>query len=119
MTSRAFFRPCGHSWNDSSMLDSEDILLEAAAWRRQGLGVALATVIATWGSSPRPVGSRLAVNQTGDMCGSVSAGCVEAEVVQVALEVIRSGQSALLEYGVSDEESWEVGLACGGRIRVY
>ena len=101
------------------MLETENILLQAVAWRRQGLGVALATVIATWGSSPRPVGSKLAVSQTGDMCGSVSAGCVEAEVVQVALEVIRSGKSALLAYGVSDEDSWEVGLACGGQIRVY
>lgn len=101
------------------MLETDDILLQAAAWRHQGLGVALATVISTWGSSPRPVGSKLAVSQTADMCGSVSAGCVEAEVVQVALEVIRSGKSALLEYGVTDEQSWEVGLACGGRIRVY
>jgi xanthine/CO dehydrogenase XdhC/CoxF family maturation factor len=101
------------------MLDTEDILLEAVAWRRQGLGVAVATVVATWGSSPRPVGSKLAVSETGDMRGSVSAGCVEAEVVEVALEVMRTGRSALLEYGVSDEESWEVGLACGGRIRVY
>lgn len=101
------------------MSDTEQVLTEAAAWRRGGLEVALATVVSTWGSSPRPVGSRLAVNDTGQMTGSVSGGCVEGAVVHTALEIMRSGQSRLLEFGVSDEQAWEVGLACGGRIRIY
>ena len=104
--------PCG-------MSDTEQVLTEATAWRRGGLGVALATVVSTWGSSPRPVGSKLAVNEAGQMIGSVSGGCVEGAVVQTALEIMRSGNSRLLEFGVSDEQAWEVGLACGGRIRIY
>ncbi len=101
------------------MSDTEQVLTEAAAWRRGGLGVALATVVSTWGSSPRPVGSKLAVNETGQMTGSVSGGCVEGAVVQMALQIMRNGQSRLLEFGVSDEQAWEVGLACGGRICIY
>lgn len=101
------------------MSDTEQVLTEAAAWRRGGLGVALATVVSTWGSSPRPVGSKLAVNETGQMTGSVSGGCVEGAVVQTALQIMRNGQSRLLEFGVSDEQAWEVGLACGGRICIY
>jgi xanthine/CO dehydrogenase XdhC/CoxF family maturation factor len=101
------------------MNDTAQVLTDAAAWRRGGLGVALATVVSTWGSSPRPVGSKLAVNETGQMSGSVSGGCVESAVVHTALEIMRSGKSRLLEFGVSDEQAWEVGLACGGRISVY
>ena len=101
------------------MSDTEQVLTEAAAWRRGGLDVALATVVSTWGSSPRPVGSKLAVNEAGQMSGSVSGGCVEGAVVHAALEIMRSGQCRLLEFGISDEQAWEVGLACGGRIRIY
>ena len=101
------------------MTDTETLLKQAIAWRREGMQVALATVIATWGSSPRPVGSKLAVNASGEMSGSVSGGCVEGAVVQAALEVMRHGKSQVLEFGVSDDDAWEVGLACGGRIRIY
>jgi xanthine/CO dehydrogenase XdhC/CoxF family maturation factor len=101
------------------MTDTEEVLQEAAAWRRNGVGVALATVISTWGSSPRPVGSKLVVNESGEMRGSVSGGCVEGAVVYCALQVIRTGKPDLLEFGISDEQAWEVGLACGGRIRIY
>jgi xanthine dehydrogenase accessory factor len=101
------------------MSDSEDILRTAVQWHRAGRGVALATVVSTWGSSPRPVGSKLAVDSGGEMSGSVSGGCVEGVVVEAALEIIRTGHPRLLEFGVSDERAWEVGLACGGRVQVF
>ena len=101
------------------MSDTVAILSEAAEWRRAGRGVALATVVTTWGSSPRPVGSKLAVDETGRMIGSVSGGCVEGAVVQTALGVINHGIPQLLEFGVSDEDAWGVGLACGGRVKIF
>ncbi len=101
------------------MSDTEDILEQARAWHEAGQGVALATVVATWGSSPRPVGARLAVAETGRFVGSVSGGCVEGAVIETALEVIRDGQPRLTHFGVSDAEAWAVGLACGGMIDIY
>lgn len=102
------------------MLSSDtDILAAAEAWRREGRGVALATVIETWGSAPRPVGSHLVVDAGGSFLGSVSGGCVEGTVIADALDVIAEGQPRLLEFGVADETAWRVGLSCGGRIRVY
>ena len=97
----------------------DDVLDQAAAWLDQGRRVALATVVATWGSSPRPVGSQLALDGEGQMLGSVSGGCIEAAVAQEAKEVMASGQPKLLEYGVTDEAAWEVGLACGGTVKVF
>ena len=97
----------------------EDALAVAGAWRRAGRGVALATVIQTWGSSPRPLGSQLAVADDGRLHGSVSGGCVEAAVITEAREVIRTGQARLLSFGVAANEAFEVGLPCGGRIRVF
>jgi xanthine/CO dehydrogenase XdhC/CoxF family maturation factor len=99
--------------------DTDQILGEAAAWRRQGRRVALATVVTTWGSSPRPVGSKLAVDEDGHMIGSVSGGCVENEVVRRAQEIIRDGGIDLIEFGVTDARAWEVGLPCGGRVRIF
>jgi len=96
-----------------------EVLEQAARWRDEGRGVALATVVATWGSSPRPVGSQLAVDDKGNMLGSVSGGCIEGAVVHEAREVMTSGAPKLLEYGVTDEAAWEVGLACGGTVRVF
>ena len=96
-----------------------DPITAAAQWRVEGKGVALATVIFTWGSSPRPVGSQLAIDDTGLFVGSVSGGCIEAAVVQEALEVMEEGQPRRLSFGVSHEQAWDVGLACGGRIEVY
>ncbi len=97
----------------------DDILTCARDWRSAGKGVALATVVRTWGSSPRPVGSHLAVNNAGEFVGSVSGGCVEGAVITEAGAVIADGKPRLLEFGVSDEQAWEVGLACGGQIHVY
>ncbi len=79
----------------------------------------MATVVTTWGSSPRPVGSKLAVDDAGQMAGSVSGGCVEGAVVETALEIIRTGKPRLLDFGVTDEQAWEVGLACGGRVQIF
>lgn len=102
------------------MLDrDEDILQAAQDWRRAGRGVALATVVETWGSAPRPAGSSLVINDDGTFLGSVSGGCVEGAVVTEALDVIGSGEPKLLEFGVADETAWKVGLSCGGTIRVF
>jgi xanthine/CO dehydrogenase XdhC/CoxF family maturation factor len=101
------------------MIEGGDILGEAARWRGEGRGVALATVVSTWGSSPRPVGSQLAVNGAGRFAGSVSGGCIEGVVVQEALGVIADGRPKLLEFDIADEMAWEVGLACGGRIEIF
>lgn len=100
-------------------MDSGELLDAAAQWRREGRPVALATVIRTWGSSPRPAGSMLAVDGDCRMLGSVSGGCVEGAVVQEALEIMKDGRPRVLEFGVSDEEAWSVGLACGGTVRVF
>ena len=86
---------------------------------KQGHQVAIATVISTWGSSPRPVGSQLVVNDKRLFEGSVSGGCVETAVIEEAVDVMDCGKPRILKYGVSNEQAWEVGLACGGRIQVY
>ena len=98
---------------------ADDVLEIAAAWAAAGRGVALATVVSTWGSSPRPVGSQLAVDDSGAMQGSVSGGCIEGAVVREALDVIADGTPRRLEFGVSNEQAWEVGLACGGTVAVF
>lgn len=96
-----------------------DILTAAQTWRRDGRDVALATVIETWGSAPRPVGSHLVIDGDGNFLGSVSGGCVEGEVMVEAADVIENGQPRVLEFGVADETAWRAGLSCGGRIRVF
>ncbi len=94
-------------------------LAQAAAWLAEGKGVALATVVATWGSSPRPPGSLLAVDQDGAFAGSVSGGCIEGAVIAEARQVISGGGPRRIEYGVSDRQAWAAGLACGGSMGVY
>lgn len=98
---------------------TEDVLERAAAWKASGHGVAVATVISTWGSSPRPAGSQLAVNDQSQFVGSVSGGCIEGAVVAHALEVIADGEPRVVEFGVSNQSAWDVGLACGGKVRVF
>lgn len=98
---------------------SDDILTQAATWRDQGKPVALATVVETWGSAPRPVGSQLAVTSDGAFLGSVSGGCIEGAVIHAAQEVMAAGTPRMLDFGVTNEQAWEVGLACGGKIKVY
>lgn len=97
----------------------DDILSQAEVWRRAGKGVAVATVIETWGSAPRPVGSHLVIDEDGLFLGSVSGGCVEGDVVAQALDVIGSGKPTTLAFGVADETAWRAGLSCGGRISIY
>jgi xanthine/CO dehydrogenase XdhC/CoxF family maturation factor len=95
------------------------VLSEARGWLEEGRKAALATVIETWGSAPQPVGSQLVIDGDGNFIGSVSGGCVEGAVVTEALEVIAAGRPKILAFGVADETAWEVGLACGGKIRIY
>ena len=101
------------------LASDEDILKAAEEWRQKGRGVAIATVVETWGSAPRPVGSNLVIDEQGNFLGSVSGGCVEGAVVTEALDVIESGKAKTLEFGVADEAAWKVGLSCGGKIRVF
>jgi len=97
----------------------KEILEEVEKWREQGEQVVVATVIATRRSAPRPVGTSLAVSESGKMCGSVSGGCVESDVYENAREVLETGTPKLLSYGIADEEAWSVGLPCGGEIDVF
>lgn len=98
---------------------NEDVLRTAEQWRLEGRQVALATVVKTWGSSPRPVGSHLVVDDRDNFLGSVSGGCVESAVIVEAANVIQTAKPSLLEFGVADESAWKAGLACGGKIFVY
>lgn len=95
------------------------VLRQAESWGRAGRGVAVATVIETFGSAPRPVGSHLVVEESGLFCGSVSAGCVEGDVIAAALDAIADGAPRVLEFGVAEETAWRAGLSCGGRIAVH
>ena len=97
----------------------KEILGDIERWRARGEKVAIATVVATRKSAPRPVGSKLAISESGEIAGSVSGGCVESDVYENAREVLESGKPKLLCYGIKDEEAWEVGLPCGGEIDVF
>ena len=99
-------------------MNADDVLQTAEDWIASGRRVALGTVVSTWGSAPRPAGSQIAVRDDGAFVGSVSGGCVEGAVIESAQETIRDGALRKLEFGVSDEQAWAVGLACGGRIEV-
>ncbi|MBP5855384.1 XdhC family protein [Marivibrio halodurans] len=101
------------------MTTTPDLLTRAAQWADGGKKVAIATVVGTWGSSPRPVGSQLIVNEDSEFEGSVSGGCIEGAVVTEALDIMETGTPKLLEFGVSDAMAWEVGLACGGEVKVF
>lgn len=97
-----------------------DILEQIEVWRAEGEDeIALATVISAAGSTPRPVGAKMIVSKSGKMHGSVSGGCVEGAVIEHALTVMESGRPKLIEYGISDEMAWDVGLSCGGQIEVF
>jgi xanthine dehydrogenase accessory factor len=96
-----------------------EVAEELRAWREAGDPVAIATVVETWGSSPRPLGSKMLVSGSGRMAGSVSNGCIEGAVFEQAEEVLASGSARLVEYGVADDVAFEVGLACGGHIEVF
>jgi xanthine/CO dehydrogenase XdhC/CoxF family maturation factor len=96
-----------------------EILADLDRWRSEGKAVALATVVKVYGSAPRPLGTKMAVSDAGEMVGSVSGGCVEGAVVQEALTVIEQGAPKLIPFGISNESAWDVGLTCGGTIEVF
>jgi xanthine dehydrogenase accessory factor len=97
----------------------DDVLETAARWLGEGHGVALGTVVKTWGSSPRPSGSQIAVRDDGAFVGSVSGGCVEGAVIEEARAAMLDRRVRNLEFGISDEQAWSVGLACGGRVEIF
>lgn len=96
-----------------------EIISSVEEWLQKGHPVALATVVETWGSAPRQAGAKMSINEKTEMAGSVSGGCVETAVVQEALDSLADGKPRLLNYGVSDDAAWDVGLACGGRMSIY
>jgi xanthine/CO dehydrogenase XdhC/CoxF family maturation factor len=96
-----------------------EVLAEVQRWQREGKQVALATVVKVYGSAPRPLGAKMAISSTGDMAGSVSGGCVEGAVFEEMQKSMKSGEPKLLNYGITNEAAWEVGLACGGRIQIF
>jgi xanthine/CO dehydrogenase XdhC/CoxF family maturation factor len=97
----------------------KEILDEIDRWRADGERVVVATVVATRRSAPRPVGTSLAVSESGKICGSVSGGCVESDVFENAMQVLATGEPKLLSYGITDDMAWSVGLPCGGEIDVF
>ena len=97
----------------------QEILADIERWQQEGERVVVATVVGNRRTAPRPVGSSLAISESGKLCGSVSGGCVEGDVFAQAQEVFASGEPKLLAYGISDEEAWAVGLPCGGEIDVF
>lgn len=97
----------------------DDAFDAAQRWLEAGRKVALATVIETWGSAPRPAGSAMAIAEGGAFVGSISGGCVEGAVIEAASETLRTGSPRELKFGIADANAWSVGLACGGQIRVY
>jgi xanthine/CO dehydrogenase XdhC/CoxF family maturation factor len=97
----------------------KEVVADIEDWRSRGDGVALATVTWTDGSTPRPVGAKMAINSRGEFAGSVSGGCVEGAVIEEARRVIKTGKPKLVHYGIPDETAWEVGLSCGGSIQVF
>jgi xanthine/CO dehydrogenase XdhC/CoxF family maturation factor len=99
--------------------DQDDALAQAKAWLAEGRSVVLATVVQTWGSAPRQPGSQMCMDDRGSFVGSVSGGCVEGAVIDEARRVMESGEPRVLTYGVTDEMAWEVGLACGGEVRIF
>lgn len=96
-----------------------EITAKILEWQQEGQAVALATVVKTWGSAPRPVGAKMAITDTGSMVGSVSGGCVEAAVIEEARAVLVDGRPKLVRFGVTEAQAWAVGLSCGGQIEVF
>jgi xanthine/CO dehydrogenase XdhC/CoxF family maturation factor len=96
-----------------------ELLPNIVNWQTEGKQVALATIVKAYGSAPRPLGSKMVVSSTGDVAGSVSGGCIEGAVFEEALEVIKSGIPRLLDFGISNTQAWDIGLACGGAVQVY
>jgi xanthine dehydrogenase accessory factor len=97
----------------------KDVIPQIDSWRADGEQVAMATVVRTAGSTPRPVGAAMAITESGKVAGSVSGGCLEGAVFEEAMEVLRAGQPVLRHYGISDEMAFDVGLSCGGQVDIF
>ena len=100
------------------MTEVDDILTPLSGWLKEKKKIALATVISTWGSSPRPVGGQMAIDQNGEIIGSVSGGCIEGAVILEGIKSLGDGKTRVKDYGISNDMAWEVGLACGGELKV-
>ena len=100
------------------MAEVDDILTPLSIWLKDKRKIALATVISTWGSSPRPVGGQMAIDQNGEIIGSVSGGCIEGAVITEGIKSLSDGKTRVKDYGISNDMAWEVGLACGGELKV-
>ena len=100
------------------MNNLDDIITPTFNWLKEKNKVAIATVISTWGSSPRQVGGQMAINETGEIIGSVSGGCVENSVITEALDSLKDKKHRIKDYGITNDLAWEVGLACGGNLRI-
>lgn len=105
--------------NDTTAITGDDVLAAALGWRDAGTGVALATVVSTWGSAPRLPGAQMAVTADGRFAGSVSGGCVEGAVIEAAQACIGGAPPQLMDFSIGDDQAWAVGLACGGRLEVW
>jgi xanthine/CO dehydrogenase XdhC/CoxF family maturation factor len=97
----------------------KDILSDVDSWRAENEQIAVATVVRTAGSTPRPKGAKMAISGSGKVAGSVSGGCLEGAVYEEAMEVLQTGNPKLLHYGISDEMAWDVGLSCGGEVDIF
>ena len=100
------------------MTEVDDILTPMSVWLKEKRKVALATVISTWGSAPRPVGGQMAIDSNGEIIGSVSGGCIEGAVINEGINSINDGKLRIKDYGISNDMAWEVGLACGGELKI-
>jgi xanthine/CO dehydrogenase XdhC/CoxF family maturation factor len=96
-----------------------DLIQDLNEWRNMGETIAVATVVRTSGSTPRPKGAKMAMTPSGKVTGSVSGGCLEAAVYEEAMQALEIGQPRLLHYGISDEMAWNVGLSCGGEVDIF
>jgi xanthine dehydrogenase accessory factor len=97
----------------------KDILPDVDTWKQENEAIAVATVVRTSGSTPRPKGAKMAMTPSGKIAGSVSGGCLESAVFEEAMQVLESGRPKLLHYGISDEMAWNVGLSCGGEVDIF
>ena len=100
------------------MTEVDDILTPMSVWLKEKRKIALATVISTWGSAPRPVGGQMAIDSNGEIIGSVSGGCIEGAVINEGINSINDGKLRIKDYGISNDMAWEVGLACGGELKI-
>ena len=100
------------------MEELDDVITPLSLWLRENKKVALATVISTWGSAPRPVGGQMAININGEIIGSVSGGCIEGSVIAEGIKCLSDGKTRIRDYGITNDMAWELGLACGGELKI-